>query len=126
MRVVANAIPKSGTHLLDGLLMLLGFGLVDLGGARPHLVKSSYRFPLVKQRLKSILGLRKPEDVMGIGPHLVEGGRFPPARRLLRGRGEKVTVGVVSPPAYKPPLAHQAPLQGPRWRLRQRPLHLHT
>ena len=34
---------------------------------------------------------------MGIGPHLVEGGRFPPARRFLRGRGETVTVGVVSP-----------------------------
>ena len=34
---------------------------------------------------------------MGIGPHLVEGGRFPPARRFLRGRGEKVTIGVVSP-----------------------------
>jgi hypothetical protein len=97
MRIVANAIPKSGTHLLDRLLVLLGFGLVDLGGVRPHLLKSSYRFPLVNQRLRSILGLRNPEDVMGIGPHLVEGGRFPPARRFLRGRGEKVTVGVVSP-----------------------------
>src|SRR5688500_996356 len=97
MRIVANTIPKSGTHLLDRLLVLLGFGMVDLGGARPHLVKSSYRFPAAHQRLKSILGLRKPEDVMGIGPHLVEGGRFPPARSFLRGRGEKVTVGVVSP-----------------------------
>jgi Sulfotransferase domain len=97
MRIVANTIPKSGTHLLDRLLVLLGFGMVDLGGMRPHLVKSGYRFPLVDQRLKSILGLRKPEDVMGIGPHLVDGGRFPPARRFLRGRGQKVTVGVVSP-----------------------------
>jgi Sulfotransferase domain len=97
MRIVANSIPKSGTHLLDRLLVLLGFGMVDLGGTRPHLVKSSDRFPMVNQRLKSILGLRKPEDVMGIGPHLVEGGRFPPARKFLRGRGEKVTVGVVSP-----------------------------
>jgi hypothetical protein len=97
MRIVANSIPKSGTHLLDRLLVLLGLGLIDLGGLRPHLAKSNYRFPLVNQRLKSILGLRKPEDVMGIGPHLVEGGRFPPARRFLRGRGEKVTVGVVSP-----------------------------
>jgi hypothetical protein len=94
MRAVANTIPKSGTHLLDRLLVLLGFGMVDLGGIRPHLVKSSY---LVDRRLKSILGLRKPEDVMGIGPHLVDGGRFPPARRFLRGRGQKVTVGVVSP-----------------------------
>jgi hypothetical protein len=97
MRIVANSIPKSGTHLLDRLLVLLGFRMVDLGGAGPHLVKSSYRFPPVSQRLKSILGLRKPEDVMGIGPHLIEGGRFPPVRRLLRGRGEKVIVGVVSP-----------------------------
>ena len=97
MRIVANTIPKSGTHLLDRLLVLLGFGMVDLGGMRPHLVKRSYRFSLVDQRLKSILGLRKPEDVMGIGPHLVDGGRFPPARRFLRGRGQKVTVGVVSP-----------------------------
>jgi Sulfotransferase domain len=97
MRIVANSIPKSGTHLLDRLLMLLGFELVDLGGTRPHLAKSNYRFPMINKRLKSIFGLRGPEDVMGIGPHLVEGGRFRPARRLLRGRGEKVTVGVVSP-----------------------------
>ncbi len=97
MRVVANSIPKSGTHLLDRLLVLLGFGQVDLGGFRPHLLKSGDRFPFLGRRLKGILGIRRPEDVMGIGPHLVEGGRFPPARRLLRGRGEKVTVGVVSP-----------------------------
>src|ERR671912_1667558 len=97
MRMVANSIPKSGTHLLDRLLVLLGFRMVDLGGMRPHLAESNYQFSLVNQRLKSILGLRKPEDVMGIGPHLVEGGRFPPARRFLRGRGEMVTVGVVSP-----------------------------
>src|SRR5918999_481829 len=97
MRMVANSIPKSGTHLLDRLLVLLGFRMVDLGGMRPHLAESNHRFSLVNQRLKSILGLRKPEDVMGIGPHLVEGGRFPTARRLLRGRGEKVIVGVVSP-----------------------------
>jgi hypothetical protein len=97
MRVVANSIPKSGTHLLDRLLVLLGFGLVDLGGIRPHLAKSSDRFSLLDKRLGSILGLRRPEDVMGIGPHLVEGGRFPPVRRILRGRGEKVTVGVVTP-----------------------------
>jgi hypothetical protein len=97
MRVVANSIPKSGTHLLDRLLVLLGFGLVDLGGVRPHLVESGDRSPPADRRFKRILGMRRPEDVMGIGPHLVEGGRFPPARRLLRGRGEKVTIGVVSP-----------------------------
>ena len=61
-RVVANSIPKSGTHLLDRLLVLLGFEQVE-GGIRPNLVE----------------------------------GRFRPVRRLLRGRGEKVTVGVVSP-----------------------------
>ena len=94
-RVVANSIPKSGTHLLDRLLVLLGFGQVDLGG--PRLLKSGDRFPLLDRRLKRILGNRGPEDVLGIGPHLVEGGRFPPARRFLRGRGEKVTVGGVSP-----------------------------
>ncbi len=97
MRIVANSIPKSGTHLLDRLLVLLGFGLVDLGGLSPHLAKSDDRFPKVNGRLRSLIGLRKPEDVMGIGPHLVEGGRFPPARKFIRGRGEKVTVGVVSP-----------------------------
>jgi hypothetical protein len=97
MRIVANSIPKSGTHLLDRLLVLLGFGLVDLGGLRPHLAKSDDRFRMVNGRLRSFLGLRQPEDVMGIGPHLVEGGRFPPARKVMRGLGEKVTVGVVSP-----------------------------
>jgi hypothetical protein len=97
MRIVANSIPKSGTHLLDRLLVLLGFRLVDLGGLRPNLAKSDERFPMVNGRLKRLMGLRKPEDVMGIGPHLVEGGRFPPARKFMRGRGEKVTVGVVSP-----------------------------
>jgi hypothetical protein len=61
-RVVANSIPKSGTHLLDRLLVLLGFEMIE-GGIRPHLVS----------------------------------GRYGPVRRLLRGRGEKVTVGVVSP-----------------------------
>jgi hypothetical protein len=91
MRLVANSIPKSGTHLLNRLLVLLGFGLVDLRGIRPRPAKSSdgcagFSF-----------GLRKPEHVLGISPHLIEGGRFPLARRLLRGQGEKVTIGVVSP-----------------------------
>jgi hypothetical protein len=61
-RIVANSIPKSGTHLLDRLLVLLGFEMSE-GGIRPNLVA----------------------------------GRFRPVRRLLRGRGEQVTVGVVSP-----------------------------
>jgi sulfotransferase 6B1 len=105
MKVVANSIPKSGTHLLDRLLALLGLGLVDLGGLggpvalegiKPPPVKGG-RFSLVRQHLGPLFGLRKPEDIMAIGPHLVEGGRFPPARKLLRGRGKKVTVGVDSP-----------------------------
>ena len=96
MRAVANTIPKSGTHLLDRLLRMLGLGLVDLGGVRPHLVDNSQP-SFVRQRLKPLLGLRKPEDVMAIGPHLVEGGRVPALRRLLRGSGETVTVGVVTP-----------------------------
>jgi hypothetical protein len=105
MRVVANSIPKSGTHLLDRLLVLLGLGLIDLGGLgglvdlegiKPNLVEAG-RFSLVRQRLGPRFRLRKPEDIMPIGPHLLEGGLVPPARRLLRGRGAKVTVGVVTP-----------------------------
>jgi len=33
MKIAANSIPKSGTHLLDRLLTLLGIDLVDLGGS---------------------------------------------------------------------------------------------
>jgi Sulfotransferase domain len=105
MRAVANSIPKSGTHLLDRLLVLLGLGLVDLGGLGGQVSLRGIepppgggsRFSPVRKRLGPLLGLRKPEDVMPIGPHLVEGGRFPAARRLLRGRGEKVTIGVEAP-----------------------------
>jgi len=97
MRVVANSVPKGGTHLLDRLLVLLGFGLVDFGGIRPHLVEDG-RFSSARGRLKTSLGLRMPENVMGIGPHLVEGGRFPRVRGILRDRRpEKVTVGVDFP-----------------------------
>ena len=98
MRVVANSVPKSGTHLLDRVLLLLGFGLVDLGGVGPRLVEGD-RFAVARRRLGTSLGImRKPENVMGIGAHLVEGGRLPPVRKLLRGRGpEKVTVGVDFP-----------------------------
>jgi hypothetical protein len=98
MKVVANSIPKSGTHLLDRLLTLLGFELIDLGGIRPHPALAGKELTWTHRRLRTVLGLRKPEDVMGIGSHLVDGGRFPPARRLLRMRGpEKVTIGVEFP-----------------------------
>jgi len=97
VKFVANSVPKSGTHLLDRLLILLGLELVNFGGIRPHPVGSG-QLPLFSRHLRSLLGLRKPEDVMGIGSYLVEGGLFPPARKLVRGRGpEKVTVGVDFP-----------------------------
>jgi Sulfotransferase domain len=98
MRVVANSIPKSGTHLLDRLLTLLGFDLMDLGGIRPHLAQAGKNLTPTRRRLRALVGLRRPEDVMGIGSHLADGGRFPPARRLLRTRGpEKVMTGVDFP-----------------------------
>jgi hypothetical protein len=98
MRIVANSIPKSGTHLLDRLLTLLGFELIDLGGIRPHPAQTGTKVTSTRRRLRTLLGLRKPEDVMGIGSHLVDGGRFPPVRRLLRTRGtEKVMTGVDFP-----------------------------
>ncbi len=97
MKYVANSIPKSGTHLLDRVLMLLGVELVNFGGIRPHPVGDD-QFPLVSRRLRALMGLRKPEDVMGISSYLLEGGLFPPARKLVRGGGkEKVTVGVDFP-----------------------------
>lgn len=97
MRIVANSIPKSGTHLLDRLLLVLGFDQIDFGGIRPHPVGSE-RFPATKKRARAILGLRSPENVMGIGSHLVYGGRFAGAQGLLRTRGkEKVAVGVDFP-----------------------------
>ncbi len=97
MRVVANSIPKSGTHLLDRLLMLLGFELVDLGGIGPRFHKGG-RLSSARKRLGASMGVRKPENVMGIGSHLVSGGRFPLARKALRSReAEKVTVGVDFP-----------------------------
>jgi hypothetical protein len=74
MRLVANSIPKSGTHLLNRLLVLLGFELVDLGGIRPHLAKSSGGFPLVRRCLRTSFGLCKPEAILGISPHLIAGG----------------------------------------------------
>ena len=60
MRIVANTIPKSGTHLLDRLLGQLGLEQVDLGGIRPHSVKDG-RYGFARRHLKPLLGLRKPE-----------------------------------------------------------------
>jgi hypothetical protein len=97
MRAVANSIPKSGTHLLDRLLILLGIELVNFGGLKPHRVEGN-QFSSTSRYLRAFLGLRKPEYVMGIGSHLVEGGLFPPARKLLRTWGStKVVTGVDFP-----------------------------
>jgi sulfotransferase 6B1 len=83
---------------LDRLLTLLGFDLMDLGGIGPHLAQAGKNLTSTRLRLRTLVGLRSPEDVMGIGSHLVDGGRFPPARRLLRTRGpEKVMIGVDFP-----------------------------
>lgn len=97
MRIFANSIPKSGTHLLLRLLTLLGFEIADFGGLRPTLVSGEGESG-VGAMLRPLLGTREPGRFLGVGPHLVEGGRFPAARRLIRARGpEKVLVGVDSP-----------------------------
>lgn len=93
MRVVANSIPKSGTHLLLRLMTLLGLEVVDFGGVRSRFLAGNHR-PGVRR----LLGARDPENPLGIGPHLLVGGRSPRLRQLTRGRGpETVTVGVDSP-----------------------------
>jgi len=42
VRVVANSVPKSGTHLLAGLLTLLGLQQTHFGGIRSHLVSGPF------------------------------------------------------------------------------------
>lgn len=96
MKILANSIPKSGTHLLLRLLTLLEFGTTDFGGVRPRLV--SDRDSAADRLLGRLPGTREPGKFLGIGPHLAEGGRFRPARALIRNYGrEKVTVGVEFP-----------------------------
>lgn len=98
MRILANSIPKSGTHLLLRLLTLLEFDLADFGGLRPRVVSAKGRDTAANRTLRTLLGTREPGKFLGIGPHLLEGGRFPPARALVRTRGpEKITVGVEFP-----------------------------
>ena len=96
-RVLANSIPKSGTHLLLRLFTELGYGLVDFGGPRPSPVDG--REGRTFERLvRSVAGAREPGRFLGVGPHLVTGGRVPGLRRFLRDRGpEKVVLGVESP-----------------------------
>ena len=87
MKVLANSIPKSGTHLLLRLLTLLEFDMVDFGGIKPSLVSEKDR--TTDRLLRGLFRTREPGKFLGIGPHLVEGGRFPAARALIRTRGRK-------------------------------------
>lgn len=97
MRVIANSVPKSGTHLLLRLVTLLGLDLVDFGGLRPTSVAGGGNVWSSKT-FQKILGTREPDKFLGIGPHLLDGGRFPHVRRALRSGGsEKVTLGVDYP-----------------------------
>lgn len=97
MRVIANSVPKSGTHLLLRLVTLLGLDLVDFGGLRPTSVSGGGNVWSSKT-FQKVLGTREPDKFLGIGPHLIEGGRFPQVRRALRSGGsEKVVLGVDYP-----------------------------
>jgi hypothetical protein len=97
MRVIANSVPKSGTHLLLRLLTSLGLDLVDFGGLKPTSVSGAGPFWSSKA-FQKVLGTREPGKFLGIGPYLVEGGRVPPVRRAIRTSGrDKVTLGVDSP-----------------------------
>jgi hypothetical protein len=97
MKIFANSIPKAGTHLLLRVLVLLDFELADFGGLRPRKVSEGEQ-GATRESLRKLLGIKAPGEFLGIGPHLVDGGRFPAARALLRTRGpEKVTVGVDLP-----------------------------
>ncbi len=66
MRIVANSIPKSGTHLLDRLLMLLGFKMVK-GGIRPNLVSGPLspvrRFLRGRGPEKVVIGVVSPQQI---------------------------------------------------------------
>ncbi len=96
-RVLANSIPKSGTHLLLRLLTELGYGIVDFGGFGPTPVRDDGG-PRHERLLRKAAGAREPGRFLGVGPHLVTDGRIPWLRRLIRDRGpEKVTLGVESP-----------------------------
>lgn len=98
MRVLANSIPKSGTHLLLRLLTQLDFDLVDFGGIRPRVVSQNTEETAVGKALRTVLKTREPGKFLGIGSYLVEGNRLRPGRHLIRGRGpDTVTVGVELP-----------------------------
>jgi len=95
MRVIANSVPKSGTHLLLRLMTQLGLDLVDFSGLKPASVSAP---AWSSKTFRKLLGSRDPNKFLGIGPYLLEGGRVPVLRKAIRTRGrEKVTLGVDSP-----------------------------
>ena len=75
---MANSVPKSGTHLLAGLLTLLGFRQTDFGGIRSHLVSGP------SSPFKRLLRARGPEKVIigVVSPQQI--GRRWLSRRLSR------------------------------------------
>lgn len=77
MRIVANSVPKSGTHLLSRLLLLLGFEQRPLG-IRPRLVAGPFspirRFIRAREPEKVSVGVVSPQQV---GHHWLQ-------RRLAR------------------------------------------
>jgi len=94
MRVVANSIPKSGTHLLARLLMLLGFEQTRQGGIRSNLI--SGRYAPVKRLVRG----RGPEKIT-VGVVFPEQVDRRWLRRRLRGRvadGQFVTAHCVHTP----------------------------
>jgi hypothetical protein len=67
VRVVANSVPKSGTHLLTGLLTLLGFQQTEFGGIRSNLVSGSYspikRLLRARGQEKVTIGVVSPQQI---------------------------------------------------------------
>ncbi len=90
MRVVANSIPKSGTHLLGRLLTLLGIEKTELGGIRSHLVSGPYapirRLVRGRGKEKVTVGVVSPAQVsrrwLSRRLDLVPEGRFVTAHCL--------------------------------------------
>src|SRR3712207_739858 len=65
MRLVANSVPKSGTHLLVRLLTMLGFEQVGFGGIRSHLVSGPFapakRLLRSREKVKVSIGAVSPQ-----------------------------------------------------------------
>lgn len=67
MRVVANSVPKSGTHLLGTLLTILGFEQMGFGGIRSHLVSGPFtpakRLLRARSKDKVSIGVVSPQQI---------------------------------------------------------------